>query len=113
MATSGKSTLTADQVADIIQNAAERLWEITKQDPGKTLGIRFTLVATDHDVVEKTNSFDNIPAYEYSEYTIEADIVDDNTLTQVNEMGGQDKPLGGALTEPLDNMLKDMEKTQN
>jgi len=41
------------------------------------------------------------------------------TLSQINEMGGIDsllckaKILGGALSEPLDNMLKDMEKTQN
>ncbi|KAK5658465.1 hypothetical protein OQA88_1854 [Cercophora sp. LCS_1] len=45
--------------------------------------------------------------------------VDVTTLTQTTEVGGIDlllcqaKILGGALSEPLDNMLKDMEKTQN
>ena len=68
-------------------------------------------------MVKRLNGFDNITAYKYDGYTIEADIVDVTTLTQISEMGGIDsllcraKILGGALSEPLDNMLKDIEKT--
>jgi len=93
--------------------------EITRQDLRKKLGIQFILVATDPTVVKTFDGFDNIPAYKYGDHTIEADIVDVTTLTQINEMSGihsllcQAKILGGALSEPLDKMLKDMEKAQN
>ena len=62
-------------------------------------------------MVKAFDGFDNIAAYKYGDYTIKADIVDITTLTQINEMDGIDsllcqaKILGGALSEPLDNML--------
>jgi len=102
-------------IADIVQNVAGRIWEITRQDPRKKLGIQFILVTTDRDVVKAFAGSTILPL---TNTTFEADIVDVTTLTQINEMGGIDSLLcqatilGGALSEPLDNMLKDMENTQ-
>ncbi|KAK1754182.1 hypothetical protein QBC47DRAFT_403572 [Echria macrotheca] len=107
------------EIADIVQEAAERIWEITQQDPRKKLGIQFILVTTDRNVVETFDGFDNITAHKYGEHIIEAGIINVTTITQINDMGGIDsllckaKILGGTLIKPLGNMLKDIEKTQN
>ena len=52
------------------------------------------------------NEFNNIPACEYSETTLKADVVDVTALKQIEEMGGinsllcQAQILAGGLSEP-------------
>lgn len=104
------------QITDIVQKAAVEIFDLTGEDPRKRLGIQFLLVTNAPDVVEAFSSFDDIPAYEHKGRMVEADVVDVTTIDEIVAMGGiqsefcQAKILAGALSEPLDNMLRDLDE---